>query len=304
MASLIASLIRCVGARDPPSLVKTYSAPLGGYLPPPQMHTYVSAPDPHQPQTHTFVVSVTPRMLLPAQHASAHHGAGTPRMLLPAQHASAHHGAGTPRMLLPAGVNKEPCSHPRMLLPAGGASPRSPHAQYGASTQYDAHAQYDASAQNGRAASPPPSNYVPSTASYWASPPPSNYVGRVLQLPPGSTAAIQMQQQQGRRDEQIRTREVGAVTGAPPLTFIAASYRHAEAERRDGLLERRDERAAAGGSPARHPTGARDDAHAHANGSPAPAAALHRQSSVRASRPLSRRASAAARSGRSGGARP
>jgi hypothetical protein len=278
MASLIASLIRCVGARDPPSLVKTYSAPLGGYLPPPQMHTYVSAPDPpqpppsmqvlttapephryvsapdpHQPQTHTFVVSVTPRM----------------------------------------------------LLPAGGASPRSPNAQY------DAHAQYDASAQNGRAASPPPSNYVPSTASYWASPPPSNYVDRVLQLPPGTTAAFQMQQQQGRRDEQIRMREVGAVTGAPPLTFIAASYRRAEAERRDGLLERRDgllerrdERAAAGGSPARHPTGARDDAHAHANGSPAPAAALHRQSSVRASRPLSRRASAAARSGRNGGARP
>jgi hypothetical protein len=255
MASLIASLIRCVGARDPPSLVKTYSAPLGGYLPPPQMHTYVSAPDPpqpppsmqvlttapephryvsapdpHQPQTHTFVVSVTPRM----------------------------------------------------LLPAGGASPRSPNAQY------DAPAQYDASAQNGRAASPPPSNYV----------------DRVLQLPPGTTAAFQMQQQQGRRDEQIRMREVGAVTGAPPLTFIAASYRRAEAERRDGLLERRDERAAAGGSPARLPTGARDDAHAHANGSPAPTAALHRQSSVRASRPLSRRASAAARSGRSGGARP
>ena len=227
MASLIASLIRCVGARDPPSLFKTYSAPLGGYLPPPQMHTYVSAPDPHQPQTHTFVVSVTPRM----------------------------------------------------LLPAGGASPRSPHAQYGASTQYDAHAQYDASAPNGRAASPPPSNYV----------------DRVLQLPPGTTAAIQMQQQQERRDEllerrdeQIRMREVGAVTGTPPLTFIAASYRRTEAERRDGLTERRDERAAAGGSQARHPTGARDDAHAHANGSPAPAAALHRQSTVRASRALNR----------------
>ena len=117
-----------------------------------------AAPDPHQPQTHSFVVSVTPRM----------------------------------------------------LLPAGGASPRSPNAHY------DAPAQYDASAQNGRAASPPPSNYV----------------DRVLQLPPGTTAAFQMQQQQGRRDEQIRMREVGAVTGAPPLTFIAASYRRAEAERR------------------------------------------------------------------------
>ena len=207
-------------------------------MPPPKMHTYVSAPDPQQPQTHTFVVSVTPRMLVPSGGAS------------PAQY---------------------------------GASPRSPPAQcdtpaqYDAYAQYDAHAQYDASAQYGRAGSP------------------SNYVDRVLQLPPGTTAAIQIQQQQ-----QSMMREVGAVTGAPPSTFIAASYRRAEAERRDGLIKRRDERGAADGSQARLPKGARDDAHAN---SPAPAAALQRQSTVRASRPLSRHASAV-RSGRSAGARP
>ena len=208
-------------------------------MPPPKMHTYVSAPDPHQPQTHTFVVSVTPRMLVPSGGASpAQYGAS------PAQY---------------------------------GASPRSPPAQcdtpaqYDAYAQYDANAQYDASAQYGRAGSP------------------SNYVDRVLQLPPGTTAAIQKQQQQ-----QSMMREVGAVTGAPPSTFIAASYRRAEAERRDGLIKRRDERGAADGSQARHPKGARDDAHAN---SPAPAAALQRQSTVRASRPLSRHASAV-RSGR------
>ena len=208
-------------------------------MPSPKMHTYVSAPDPHQPQTHTFVVSVTPRMLVPSGGASpAQYGAS------PAQY---------------------------------GASPRSPPAQcdtpaqYDAYAQYDAHAQYDASAQYGRAGSP------------------SNYVDRVLQLPPGTTAAIQKQQQQ-----QSMMREVGAVTGAPPSTFIAASYRRAEAERRDGLIKRRDERGAADGSQARHPKGARDDAHAN---SPAPAAALQRQSTVRASRPLSRHASAV-RSGR------
>ena len=208
-------------------------------MPPPKMHTYVSAPDPHQPQTHTFVVSVTPRMLVPSGGASpAQYGAS------PAQY---------------------------------GASPRSPPAQcdtpaqYDAYAQYDANAQYDASAQYGRAGSP------------------SNYVDRVLQLPPGTTAAIQKQQQQ-----QSMMREVGAVTGAPPSTFIAASYRRAEAERRDGLIKRRDERGAADGSQARHPKGARDDAHAN---NKTPAAALQRQSTVRASRPLSRHASAV-RSGR------
>jgi hypothetical protein len=251
------------------------------------MHTYVSAPDPPQPPPSMQVLTTAPE---PHRYVSA------PDPPQPPPSMQVLTTAPEPHRYVSAPDPHQPQTHtfvvsvtPRMLLPAGGASPRSPNAQY------DAPAQYDASAQNGRAASPPPSNYV----------------DRVLQLPPGTTAAFQMQQQQGRRDEQIRMREVGAVTGAPPLTFIAASYRRAEAERRDGLLERRDgllerrdERAAAGGSPARHPTGARDDAHAHANGSPAPAAALHRQSSVRASRPLSRRASAAARSGRSGGARP
>ena len=221
-------------------------------MPPPKMHTYVSAPDPHQPQTHTFVVSVTPRMLVPSGGAS------------PAQYGAS-----------PAQYGASPAQY--------GASPRSPPAQcdtpaqYDAYAQYDAHAQYDASAQYGRAGSP------------------SNYVDRVLQLPPGTTAAIQIQQRQ-----QSIMREVGAVTGAPPSTFIAASYRRAEAERRDGLIKRRDERGAADGSQARHPKGARDDAHAN---SPAPAAALQRQSTVRASRPLSRHASAV-RSGRSAGARP
>ena len=215
-------------------------------MPPPKMHTYVSAPDPQQPQTHTFVVSVTPRMLVPSGGAS------------PAQYGAS-----------PAQYGASPAQY--------GASPRSPPAQcdtpaqYDAYAQYDAHAQYDASAQYGRAGSP------------------SNYVDRVLQLPPGTTAAIQIQQQQ-----QSMMREVGAVTGAPPSTFIAASYRRAEAERRDGLIKRRDERGAADGSQARHPKGARDDAHAN---SPAPAAALQRQSTVRASRPLSRHASAV-RSGR------
>ena len=232
-------------------------------MPSPKMHTYVSAPDPHQPQTHTFVVSVTPRMLVPSGGASpAQYGAS------PAQY---------------------------------GASPRSPPAQcdtpaqYDAYAQYDANAQYDASAQYGRAGSP--SNYAQydvhaqydASAQYGRAGSPSNYVDRVLQLPPGTTAAIQKQQQQ-----QSMMREVGAVTGAPPSTFIAASYRRAEAERRDGLIKRRDERGAADGSQARHPKGARDDAHAN---SPAPAAALQRQSTVRASRPLSRHASAV-RSGR------